>query len=430
MQYQVFTEKNFKEIAKLKNIDTKIIDSIYSVGSVLPFRVNNYVIDNLIDWSNIPNDPMFQLTFPQREMLAPSDLKLVEEAIACGPSAKKRIRGVADQIRDQLNPQPGDQKTKNIPTLDDQLLPGIQHKYKNTILFFPSQGQTCHAYCTFCFRWAQFIGNKDLRFASNNIQQLTDYLRSDQQITDIIFTGGDPLFAKTKYLSDYLDAMLDPSLEHVQNIRIGTKAISYWPYRFLTDPDADDLLRLFEKMIKRGKHIAIMAHLNHWRELEPEISKKAIKRLLSTGVIIRSQGPLLAHINDSPSVWSKMWHEQVKLNIIPYYMFVERDTGANRYFKIPLERCWDIYREAINGVSGLCRTARGPSMSTSPGKIEIQGVTHIAGEKVFVLRFLQARDTDWVQRPFFAKYDPNASWLDDLVPAFGEKTFFFENQLQ
>ena len=31
--------------------------------------------------------------------------------------------------------------------------------------------------------------------------------------------------------------------------------------------------------------------------------------------------------------------------------------------------------------------------------------------------------------PFFAKYDENAIWLDDLEPAFGEK-FFFEDELK
>jgi hypothetical protein len=44
-------------------------------------------------------------------------------------------------------------------------------------------------------------------------------------------------------------------------------------------------------------------------------------------------------------------------------------------------------------------------------------------------RFIQARnpDSDWVQRPFFAKYDEEATWLNDLKPALGEERFFFEN---
>ena len=65
-------------------------------------------------------------------------------------------------------------------------------------------------------------------------------------------------------------------------------------------------------------------------------------------------------------------------------------------------------------------------MSATPGKILVDGVCDVAGEKVFVLKFIQARDPSWVSRPFFARYDPRATWIDDLTPAFGESRFFFE----
>ena len=58
------------------------------------------------------------------------------------------------------------------------------------------------------------------------------------------------------------------------------------------------------------------------------------------------------------------------------------------------------------------------------------GVQEVGGEKVFVLRFLQGRDPDWVGRPFFAQYDPEATWLDGLKPAFGADSFFFEEGLR
>jgi hypothetical protein len=66
-------------------------------------------------------------------------------------------------------------------------------------------------------------------------------------------------------------------------------------------------------------------------------------------------------------------------------------------------------------------------MSAYPGKVEVQGVAEVRGERVFVLRFQQARDPDWVGRPFFARFDPAATWLDRLRPAFGEARFFFES---
>jgi hypothetical protein len=111
-------------------------------------------------------------------------------------------------------------------------------------------------------------------------------------------------------------------------------------------------------------------------------------------------------------------------------MFVERDTGPKDYFGVPLVRAWEIFIGAYNQVSGLGRTARGPSMSATPGKVLVAGVATIKGEDVLVLRFLQARDPDWVGRPFFAKLDREATWLEDLKPAFGEDEFFFEAGLR
>ncbi|MDP6367021.1 MAG: lysine 2,3-aminomutase, partial [Nitrospinota bacterium] len=58
------------------------------------------------------------------------------------------------------------------------------------------------------------------------------------------------------------------------------------------------------------------------------------------------------------------------------------------------------------------------------------GVSEIRGEKVFVLRFIQGRNPDWAQRPFFAKFDEKAIWLDQLVPAFGENEFFYEAEFR
>jgi hypothetical protein len=79
-------------------------------------------------------------------------------------------------------------------------------------------------------------------------------------------------------------------------------------------------------------------------------------------------------------------------------------------------------------VSGLSRTVRGPSMSAFPGKVVIDGVVTINGEKLFALQFLQARNPEWVRRPFFARYDATATWLDHLKPAFGCDRFFFETE--
>lgn len=426
-KFRVFTDRQFDQIEPLKSLDAETRFDMQVVASVLPFRVNQYVIEDLIDWTNIPADPIYQLTFPQRGMLSEDAYSRMASLLRKSPSAHE-IRALADELRADLNPHPAGQQTLNVPQLDGEALNGVQHKYNETVLFFPSQGQVCHAYCTFCFRWAQFVGDKALRFAATEAGELTRYLLNHREVTDVLITGGDPMVMKTANLKTYLEALLDPALEHIRTVRIGTKALTYWPYRFVTDPDADELLRLLERVVDAGKQVALMTHINHWRELEPPIVHEAVRRLRNTGAILRAQAPLLAHINDSADVWSRMWQDEVELGIYPYYMFVERDTGAKQYFEVPLIKAWETYRGAMSSVSGLARTARGPSMSAAPGKVEVQGVSEVAGEKVFVLRFLQGRNPDWVQRPFFAKYSETATWLNELEPAFGEEKFFFSDE--
>jgi hypothetical protein len=144
---------------------------------------------------------------------------------------------------------------------------------------------------------------------------------------------------------------------------------------------------------------------------------------------VRCQAPLIRHVNDDPEAWAALWRKQVRLGAVPYYMFVERDTGPRSYFEVPLARAHAIFRDAFASVSGLARTVRGPSMSAKPGKVVVDGVAEVAGQKVFALRFLRGRDTSWVGRPFFARYDPRATWLDQLVPAF-EGEFFFERGMR
>ena len=189
------------------------------------------------------------------------------------------------------------------------------------------------------------------------------------------------------------------------------------------------MLETFTKITGSGLHLAFMGHFNHLNELSTPAVKAAIKEVRKTGAQIRTQSPILAHINDDAEMWAEMWRKQVQLGCIPYYMFAVRDTGAQHYFGVPLARAYEIFIKAYSSVSGLARTVRGPSMSATPGKVQVVGTTELNGEKLLILRFLQGRNPDWAHKPFFAKYDENAIWLDDLKPASGEK-FFFEEELE
>lgn len=423
VKYRSYNLRSYNDLPQMSFLSEEDKEAIEVVGRVLPFKTNNYVVEQLIDWNDVPNDPIYTLTFPRREMLSEENYNEVRTLMKSG-DAESLNKKVYD-IRMHLNPNPAGQE-KNVPEVGGVKLHGMQHKYRETVLFFPSQGQTCHAYCTFCFRWPQFSGIGELKFAMKEADLLRMYLKEHPRVTDVLFTGGDPLTTSTKIMEAYIEPLLTKEFAHIKNIRIGSKTLSYWPYRFLTDKDADDLLRLFEKVKKAGKHLAFQAHFNHPVELSTDAVRRAIARIQNTGAQIRTQSPLLRHINDDPKIWADMWQRQVSLGLIPYYMFVARDTGSKEFFDVPLVRAWKIYKKAYRGVSGICRTVRGPSMSANPGKIQVLGVTEVKGEKVIALRFLQCRNPKLVDIPFFAKYDKEATWLNELKPAFGEEQFFYE----
>ena len=425
-----YTLSNLRKIPQIEKFTEKQIFEMEVVAQVLPFKANNYVIEQLIDWDNVPGDSMFNLTFPQKHMLKSEHYDMMASVLKNNP-APKEIKAMADKIRLELNPHPAGQMELNVPMLKDGTkLYGMQHKYKETTLFFPSQGQTCHAYCSFCFRWPQFVGMDEMKFAMQEGEQLVQYVREHPEITDVLFTGGDPMIMKAKIFSKYIDAIIDANLPNLKTIRIGTKALAYWPYKFLTDSDSQEMLQVFKKITDSGLHLAFMAHFNHLNELSTPAVKDAIKEVRKTGAQIRTQSPLLTHINDDAEMWAKMWTKQVELGCIPYYMFVVRDTGAQHYFGISLIKAHEIFRKAYSSVSGIARTVRGPSMSATPGKVHVMGTTNVNNQKAIVLRFIQGRNPDWVDIPFFAKYDENAIWLDDLKPISDEKFFFEEGMME
>ncbi|GBE21637.1 L-lysine 2,3-aminomutase [bacterium BMS3Bbin01] len=416
-RFRAYGKASIDQIPQLEAWTERDRQRLRALAHVFPFRVNRYQLDELIDWSRVPDDPIFRLVFPQPEMLDEQDLERIEQA-----TGNEALRESVRRIHRSLNPHPAGQLDLNAALLDGSPLPGIQHKYRETVLFFPKRGQTCPAYCTYCFRWPQFVG--DERIAANEVQPLIRYLRENPDVTDLLVTGGDPFAMRAGVLARYIQPILDQRPGGLTSIRIGTKVPATWPYRFISDRDTDELLRLLRSVVDAGFHLALMIHYTHPRELSTPAAETAVGRLKETGAVLRSQSPIARHINDAPDIWASMWNRQVRLGIVPYYMFVARDTGARAYFELSLAQTHAIFFAAYRQVSGLGRTVRGPVMSATPGKVIIHGTTRIGTQKAFSLSFLQARDPTWIGKPFLARYDARATWFDDLKPL--GSSFFFE----
>ena len=275
---------------------------------------------HFVYWSNVSDDPVFRLTFPQPEMLQSQHmdriLRLMDHIDCESIAGRETVRKEAIAIRKHMNPHPAKQKELNVPSItrrgsDGQpqrvRVPGVQHKYKETMLFFPSEAQWCHAYCTYCFRWAQFteVGSEQ-QFKSMDVDLLTQYITENKQLTNILFTGGDPAVMKTKLWEKYLGAIIDPKqqreMEHLSTIRIGTKSLTYWPYRYTHDEDADDFLRLLERCTRSGKHVTIQAHFAHPQELgTPQVCTAVFVHMYS--------------ISQSPFCSIQLGHSKIRIRL-------------------------------------------------------------------------------------------------------------------
>ncbi len=84
------------------------MDAISIVSEVLPFKTNNYVVNELIEWDHYEDDPMFILNFPQEGMLKPTQFSALSNMVE-NHSSKSDLAEYVNEIRQTLNPHPAGQ---------------------------------------------------------------------------------------------------------------------------------------------------------------------------------------------------------------------------------------------------------------------------------------------------------------------------------
>ena len=109
-------------------------------------------------------------------------------------------------------------------------------------------------------------------------------------------------------------------------------------------------------------------------------------------------------------------------------MYCARPTGEHHYYTAPLADVVKIFNRIYRTVSSINRPSRHISMTTSAGKLSLMGTTELNGETVFALKFNEARNMEWIDRVFHAKYDEETNNVSLLTPVEGN-TFFFEEEL-
>ncbi len=278
-------------------------------------------------------------------------------------------------------------------------------------------------------------------FIQKDIQQIHSYLKCHPEVTDLLITGGDGGYMPVNRLDQYVRPIIeDPALLHVKNVRLATRVLTFQPELILSKK-YDKMLALFDTLRDNGIQLAWMAHFSTPRELLNPSTLAAIRRLQNHGVNIRSQSPMMNHIslftNEDGTVdvaksaqnWIDLAEILGMMCIGFHSMYAARPTGEHHYFTAPLADYQRIFNRIYRSLSSINRPSRHLSMTISAGKLAILGYSVIKGEKVFALQFTEARNMEWMDRVFMAKWDDTQNKINMLQP-FETDSHFFEDELK
>lgn len=281
---------------------------------------------------------------------------------------------------------------------DNTVLPGLQHKYKQSALMLSNN--YCATYCRYCFR-KRMVGLDDGE-TLRNLDKAFDYIRNHKEINNVIISGGDSLLNNNDVIIKYLDNL--SNIDHLNFIRFGTKTPVTLPQRINQDKQLLDIFQSYG----RKKRIYVVTQFNHIKELTPE-ALKAVDSLRKVDVIVKNQSVLMRGVNDKSEVLSALLQRLTEVGIVPYYVFQCRPVkGVKSQFQIPLKEGCKIVEEAKGMQNGQAKCFK-YVMSTRQGKIEILG--QIADDEM-LFKFHEAKDERRNGEIFTKKIDDNVYWVD------------------
>lgn len=405
---------------------------------VYRFMATKHIL-NTIDWSNYKNDPNYYLVFPQPDMINKTDVQKYLDA----DSGEER-RKVVEAYQLKTNPHDGKQKLNKPFFYNDEgqleILEGSQHKYPPIKLILDAGTQNCFAFCTYCFRHAQVRGDEDM-FVQRDISQVHNYLKKHKEVSDILITGGDAGYISYKRLKEYLTPILeDDELLHIRTLRIGSRAITFHPEHLLTD-QFKDILELLKTTVENGVQVVWMSHTSTPREILNPGAIAAIQRLKKYGIKVKSQSPIMntislyrdgsgkVDVDRSAQNWIDLGNILAMVGIGFHSMYCARPTGEHHHFTAPLADVTKVFNKVYRSLASINRPSRYITMTSSAGKTSLMGTTEIDGEKVFVLKFNEARNMEWMDRVYFAEYDEQENTIEKLKPYKADK-YFYEDELE
>lgn len=266
-------------------------------------------------------------------------LKLAQKIKAQGPGSPLGREFLPDY---QELTSPLNEAGFNDPIGDEKFFkaPQLIHRYPTRALFTPTT--VCPVHCRYCFRKNE-LNQKDHLFGAE-FEATLSYLQNHPEISEIIFTGGDPLTLSNEKLDHYLTAFsLIPSLK---DIRFHTRYPVIMPQRL--DPGFKDLITQFGQKFRT---LSLAVHANHVDEFDEE-AIFALKGLQGLPLQLLSQTVLLKEVNNSEQALLDLMNLFLDLKIRPYYLHHPDHVRGAMHFYVSLEEGRVLYANLRRSLPG------------------------------------------------------------------------------
>lgn len=290
-----------RELITLLDLDVSYIPKALEAVKLFPLRVTRNYVARM--QKNDPNDPLLKQVLP------------LEIECKTHPDYQR------DPLQEQLaNP-----------------IPGLLHKYQSRVLM--TLTSVCAIHCRYCFR-------RHFPYAENNPgkagwEAILNYICQDNNITEVILSGGDPLAVNDKLLIQFTDQL--QAISHVKRLRIHSRLPIVLPERI-----TEELLAWLSTLPLQK---VMVIHANHAQEINEEV-KQVLLALHHAGVTLLNQSVLLKGINDNVETLAHLSETLFAARVLPYYLHTLDKVEGAMHFDIPLTQAKDLHDNLRKNLPG------------------------------------------------------------------------------
>lgn len=238
----------------------------------------------------------------------------------------------------------------------DNQTPGILHKYQSRALLIVRGA--CAINCRYCFRRHFPYGDNHLN--KQQWQQALEHIRQDQQINEVILSGGDPLMANDDFLS-WLVTQIE-AIDHVRRLRIHTRLPVVIPSRICRS--------LLDWISATRLQTVMVLHINHGNEIDAAVTQKC-QQLREAGVTMLNQAVLLKDINDNADTLATLSEALFAAGILPYYLHLLDKVEGAHHFDVQEAQARQLMETLIGRLPGFLVPRLVREIAGKPGKTPV-----------------------------------------------------------